>query len=172
MYRQPDEITGISIEGYDNFDAEMLDDLDISILPGKQQNQLSIIAEGKNYQVTIRSYDDQVGEYKIRINGIDFNCRVVTRLGQLIQELGFNKMSKIHDMEILAPMPGLVLHTAVSDGDMISEGDTLLTLEAMKMENIIKAHFDGKISKVHVQKGDKVEKGQLIISFEEPDEGE
>ncbi len=168
MYRQPDEITGISIDGYDNFNTEVLDNLDISILPGKLHNQFFIIAEGKNYQVTVRSYDDQTGIYNIRINGVNFDCKVVTRLGRLIQELGFNKMSKMHDMEILAPMPGLVLHTEVSDGDVIKEGDTLLTLEAMKMENIIKAHFDGKISKIHVQKGDKVEKGQLIMSFEEP----
>ena len=64
-------------------------------------------------------------------------------------------------------MPGLVLNCAVKAGDDIRTGDTLLTLEAMKMENILKAEFDGTVEYVSVNPGDKVDKGQLIIKFAE-----
>jgi biotin carboxyl carrier protein len=62
-------------------------------------------------------------------------------------------------------MPGLVLNVLVSDGQSVAKGDAVLVLEAMKMENIIKAPADGVVKKVAVVKGDKVEKNQVMISM-------
>jgi len=68
--------------------------------------------------------------------------------------------------QLKAPMPGLVLKINVSVGDAVNEGDSLITLEAMKMENIIKAKGSGVVKSVSVQEQDKVEKAQLLIEFE------
>lgn len=65
--------------------------------------------------------------------------------------------------KILAPLPGVVLSVAVAPGDTARAGDTLLVLEAMKMENVIQADSDCVVQAVHVAKGDKVEASQLLL---------
>jgi biotin carboxyl carrier protein len=63
-------------------------------------------------------------------------------------------------------MPGLVIEYFVKEGDEVQAGDKLMILEAMKMENVIKATGEGKIKKLVVSKGNTVEKNQLLIEFE------
>jgi biotin carboxyl carrier protein len=58
-----------------------------------------------------------------------------------------------------------VLNVAVAEGQAIKKGDPILVLEAMKMENVIKAPADGAIRKISVNKGDKVEKNQVMVSL-------
>ena len=65
--------------------------------------------------------------------------------------------------KILAPLPGVVLSVEVAPGDSARAGDTLLVLEAMKMENVILADSDCTVQAVHVAKGDKVEASQLLM---------
>ena len=67
--------------------------------------------------------------------------------------------------KILAPLPGEVLSVEVAPGDSARAGDTLLVLEAMKMENVISADSDCTIQAVHVSKGDKVEASQLLMEI-------
>jgi len=62
-------------------------------------------------------------------------------------------------------MPGLILGISVTIGDTVSKGDTLLILEAMKMENSIKSPTDGVIKNIAVKKGETVEKNQVILNF-------
>lgn len=64
-----------------------------------------------------------------------------------------------------ATMPGRVLDVLVSEGDAVTRGDTLVLLEAMKMELRIQAASDGVVSKVHVQPGQVVERGQRLVEF-------
>ena len=80
--------------------------------------------------------------------------------------MGFGIASAKQIKEIKAPMPGLVLEIAVSDGQEVNEGDKILILEAMKMENSILIHTHATIKKVIVTKGQAVEKGQVLIELE------
>jgi len=66
---------------------------------------------------------------------------------------------------IKAPMPGLIIHVDVAEGNRVSVGQRLLVLEAMKMENDIIADKDGVIKEVHVKKGDNVELGQALVTI-------
>ena len=68
--------------------------------------------------------------------------------------------------EVKAPMPGLVLDILVETNQTISKGDALLILEAMKMENVLKAEGDGIIKSIEVSKGAAVDKGQVIIEMQ------
>jgi len=85
---------------------------------------------------------------------------------QLLAELGADEGKAGKETAINAPMPGLVLKIHVSPGDSVQRGESLLVLEAMKMENDIKANFDGTVSAIHVATGDAVGKGALLIEFE------
>lgn len=68
--------------------------------------------------------------------------------------------------QIKAPLPGTVLSIAVKAGDTVSASDTVLVLEAMKMENAIHAGRDGKVASVSVAPGDAVLEGALLITLE------
>ena len=68
--------------------------------------------------------------------------------------------------DIKAPMPGLILEVNVKEGDEVKEGDYLLVLEAMKMENALTAPRDAVIKSISVEKGQTVEKNQLLIEME------
>jgi len=67
---------------------------------------------------------------------------------------------------IKAPMPGLVLDVLVESGQTITKGDQLLILEAMKMENVLKAAGDGVVKSIEIKKGNTVEKGQILVEME------
>jgi pyruvate carboxylase subunit B len=64
---------------------------------------------------------------------------------------------------VKAPMPGLVLRVEVEQGDSVAAGDGLVVLEAMKMENEIKAPVSGKVKAVHVNGGQAVDKGMVMV---------
>lgn len=64
---------------------------------------------------------------------------------------------------ITAPMPGTVLQVAVNAGDSVTKGQTLLVLEAMKMENEIMAHADGVVQEIKVTQGVSVNAGDILV---------
>lgn len=68
--------------------------------------------------------------------------------------------------QVKAPLPGTVLSIAVKVGDVVSASDTVAVLEAMKMENAIRAGRDGKVSAVNVSAGDAVLEGTAIVTLE------
>ncbi|MGO8377808.1 biotin carboxylase N-terminal domain-containing protein [Rhizobium ruizarguesonis] len=69
------------------------------------------------------------------------------------------------DGAILSPMPGLVISVDVAEGDRVTKGDRLLTVEAMKMEHSLRAPFDGIVEKLQVSSGIRVSENQLVVSI-------
>lgn len=67
---------------------------------------------------------------------------------------------------VWAPMPGKIVAVRVKPGDTVKEGDPLVVLEAMKMENELHAPRDGKVAAVLVEAGSQVERGQLLVALE------
>lgn len=73
---------------------------------------------------------------------------------------------KIVEGSLVAPMPGKVIDLKVKKGSKVKSGDTLVILEAMKMEQSIKASKDGVIDEVFISKGDQVENGAVLMVME------
>jgi biotin carboxyl carrier protein len=67
---------------------------------------------------------------------------------------------------ILSFIPGTVMDIMVSPGQTVNKGESLLILDAMKMQNLMKSSLDGTIKTILVKKGDKVSKGTLLIEME------
>ena len=67
--------------------------------------------------------------------------------------------------DLKAPMPGKILDILVKEGDEVALGDPVMILEAMKMENELKSPADGILEALHVEKGDNVEKNQLLLEI-------
>jgi biotin carboxyl carrier protein len=64
-----------------------------------------------------------------------------------------------------APIPGVVAAVMVEAGDTIERGDELLTLDAMKMMNVIRSPWEGTVATIHVEKGDRVVQGEPLVTF-------
>jgi len=65
-----------------------------------------------------------------------------------------------------APMPGMIIRYEVKEGDMVNEGDVILVLEAMKMENTITTPVAGRVAKINFKEGDSVQKGDVLAVIE------
>jgi biotin carboxyl carrier protein len=83
----------------------------------------------------------------------------------LLEQMGMSAASLTKINNIKAPMPGLILSLSVQPGDAVHKGDTVLILEAMKMENVIKSPADGTIKTVRIIRGQTVEKNQVLVEF-------
>ena len=103
---------------------------------------------------------------KIEIEGKIFDIEIKDELDQVLEKMGFGSAINKAIKEIKAPMPGLVLEIAIVDGQDVNEGDKILILEAMKMENCIMIHTNARIKKVIVAAGQAVEKGQVLVELE------
>lgn len=75
------------------------------------------------------------------------------------------EVPKVEGKVITAPMNGLVTKILKKEGEEVKEGETVLIIEAMKMENSIASPFSGVIDKIVVKEGDKVDKGQPLVYF-------
>ena len=145
-----------------DFDNSEIDSADVIAL---SKNELNIIIDNISYNIEITKDDFNAKKYKIQIENEIFEVEIKDELDQLIEALGFETKQTIQLNNIKAPMPGLVLEIAVKVDQEIAQGDKLIVLEAMKMENIIKIAHSGKIKEILVEKGQAVEKGQVLIEF-------
>jgi propionyl-CoA carboxylase alpha chain len=66
---------------------------------------------------------------------------------------------------VRSPMPGLVASIAVAEGQEVKVGEAVAVVEAMKMENVLRAERDGRVKKIHVRKGDSVPVDAVILEF-------
>ena len=101
--------------------------------------------------------------YCVHFRGLDFICR---RNDELNDSKDYsNTENKNNDMTYHSPMPGKVIKVNVKEGDDVKEGDILCVVEAMKMENNIKAMTSGKVDKIFVSENDKVDVKTILIEL-------
>ncbi|NVJ45582.1 MAG: acetyl-CoA carboxylase biotin carboxyl carrier protein subunit [Cytophagia bacterium] len=109
---------------------------------------------------------DQAGKtIEIKINKNIYTISLKDKMDILLEKMGIDMAvaSAVNDLK--APMPGLVLDIPVQVGQEVQKGDQLIILEAMKMENVLKAVGDGVVKNIEVSKGNSVEKNQVLIKF-------
>lgn len=127
---------------------------------------LHVIMNDRAFRAEIVSADDASHLFVVKIDGNEYTVNIADKYDRLVSQLGLKVGSHQKANQIKAPMPGLVLNILVEAGQEVSKGDALLILEAMKMENVIKASGDGKVRSVKVKKGDAVDKGLLLVEME------
>jgi len=122
-------------------------------------------SRGRNYKVEIVECDADTKEIVVKVNGKKTTVKLRDRYDELLASMGLDTKANKKQGQIKAPMPGMVLKLLAQEGQQILKGDSLLLLEAMKMENIIKSPVDGLIKKIYIAEKDKVEKNQVMIEF-------
>lgn len=130
------------------------------------KHSFHVLHNNISYRATIIDADFINKTYTIEINNNRYEVAITNALDELIKEMGFEVGKGKVVNEIKAPMPGLILEINVVVGQEVQEGDNLLILEAMKMENSFDSPRSGVIKSIAVEKGQAVDKGQLLIEFE------
>jgi len=120
-----------------------------------------VIINGMTESIFVSETSDN--NYCVHLKGLDFICR---RTDELNDSRDYSyKEDKNNDLEYRSPMPGKVIKVNVKEGDDVKEGDVLCVVEAMKMENNIKAMTAAKVAKVFVGEGDKVDVKNILIEL-------
>ena len=156
-----------------NFDTQTLE-----LTPAGSDKSYRVIVEDKTFDVEIIRVENGRLDLLIENERVtayvssDGEKRWVTINGQtfvLTKSSGAKprRMGHDHASELAAPMPGQVRSVNVSEGEAVTKGQTLLVLEAMKMEIRIQAPRDGVVKKIFVKQGQTVEREQILIEIEE-----
>ncbi len=137
-----------------------------SVLKWDDERFFTLTYNGKEFFGEIIEEKSEDQKLVIKINHRVFEIKKKGELDDLIAALGLDvpKIKKLKELE--APMPGRIVNIAVKIGDELNVGDDILSLEAMKMENILKAEGIGKVKAILVNTNDVVEKGAVLIEFE------
>ena len=105
------------------------------------------------------SYDIAVGGHRFQVEALDERTRA-------IRELSGAGGRPIGPANVQAPMPGLIVRVTVNAGDVVRMGQGVVVMEAMKMENELRAPANGTVKQVLVAPGNAVEKGAVLLEIE------
>ena len=121
----------------------------------------SLLIDGNSHEAYI--YPEE-GQWEVLFQGILYPIVVEDERERRLRSSFGSGPVPSGEYYLKAPMPGLVISIPVKDGQIVSQGDVLVILESMKMQNELKAPRDGKISRIRVKIGDNVERKQTLLS--------
>lgn len=155
----------VSVNGQYTFDLQPDEARNLDIIP-KGDSAFHLLCDGKAYQIELLQADYANRTYILRIDGARYTVDISDYYERLVQQLGLGVGGSQKLNTVKAPMPGMVISILVEPGQSVQKGDPLLVLEAMKMENVIKAGGDGVVKDVNARTGHPVDKGQVLLAFE------
>ena len=126
----------------------------------------NIIHDNRSYNIELIDINKRLKEVTIRVNQNIYTIFITDKYDRLLMSMEIDRDQTKKAKNICAPMPGLILKVNVQPGEKVKKGATLLVLEAMKMENIIKAPNNLSIKRSLVKEKDTVEKNEVLIEFE------
>jgi pyruvate carboxylase subunit B len=106
------------------------------------------------------------GDYTLWVDGYRFDVEALDERTSAIRELSKLSAAAAGPAPLVAPMPGLIVRVNVKAGDKVGQGQGLVVMEAMKMENELRAQAAGTVKSVNVTPGTAVEKGTVLIEME------
>jgi len=146
-----------------SLDSDPTEALDVKAL---EDRKFHILFERASYRAELVEEGFNDRQYTIQIGSNVYHVEIGTELDALIRSMGYKLSSESAANEVKAPMPGIILEIKAATGESVKKGDTLLILEAMKMENAILSPKDGVVKAVFSAAGDTVDKNKLLIELE------
>ena len=125
-----------------------------------------ILKDNMSYYVQWIERNDEAKTYTLKVNGSLIVLEAKNEFDILLEKMGMANVGSAKVSKLKAPMPGKVLDVLVTVGQEVVKGDGLVILEAMKMENVLKADDVGVVKSVSVSIGEAVEKNNILIEFE------
>ncbi len=106
------------------------------------------------------------GRYTLWVDGYRFEAEALDERTRAVRDLSAARAVPLGPAPIVAPMPGLIVRVNVKIGDRVEAGQGIVVMEAMKMENELRATAAGMVKSVEVAAGAAVEKGALLVGLE------
>ncbi len=122
----------------------------------------SLLVEGRAYEVVLTRRD---GRHHVQVGGRSYVLEVLDERRKLLRD---QKVAMVAEgpAEVISSMPGRVVTLLVAEGDEVEEGQGVIVLEAMKMENELKTPKAGQVTAIRVQAGDSTEAGDTLVVIE------
>ncbi|KAI8610063.1 carbamoyl-phosphate synthase L chain, ATP binding domain-containing protein [Chytriomyces sp. MP71] len=117
-------------------------------------------------EVVVQYLDPLAVGYRLQYLGTKFEVTVQSPRQHELSKHMKEKPKLDLTSVLLSPMPGTVVNVAVKEGDVVAEGTEMATLEAMKMQNLIRSPRAGKVAKVHIKAGQSVAGDEILIELE------
>lgn len=127
------------------------------------QGIYSLVIDGVSWVVDV---EDQTGACVVDVGGESYTIQVEERTRHIIRTRG-GAGGGSGGQTVKAPLPGKITHVAVRAGEAVTAGQALVVIEAMKMENELKAGRSGRVTKLAVAKGARVEKGAVLLQIDD-----
>jgi biotin carboxyl carrier protein len=154
------EVDGDSVRVGDTTSRARILDLDGPATP------LRLLSIGEEiHRVQLRPGESR-GRYTLWIDGFRFEVEALDERTRAIRELSAATAKPTGPAPIVAPMPGMIVRVNVAEGDAVNAGQGLVVMEAMKMENELRAAAAGTVKRIHVAPGTAVEKGAMLLEME------
>ena len=160
-----DQTYTIDVQEFGEHKYKIVIDDEEHLIDGRQLtgHMYSLLVENQSFTVDVAEKDD---EYTVAYEGKSFRVHVLderkTRRGGAEAGLGGAEEKDVRSM-----MPGKVVELLVNEGDQVEKDQSVIVIEAMKMENEIRAAVAGTVQAIHVEAGQAVESGQLLMELEE-----
>ena len=132
----------------------------------KNGSKFHVLQNNQAYEVKVIATDFNTKTLTLEVNGNKYDLNIEDPYDLLVKEMGLSANVAQKMSNVKAPMPGLIVDILVEPGQAIEKGSQILILEAMKMENVLKAEGEGIIKSIEITKGDAVDKGQILIEME------
>lgn len=164
----------LKIKVNNKFDFELSSELNQLLINGipfhgdilkVNSRSFHVLYNNRSFNAELIEFDKEQKTCSVKVGSNIYSMQMTDQFDELLHQLGMDNFNTAKVSEIKAPMPGLVLRILASEGEEVKKGGNLFVLEAMKMENIIKAPADVIIKSVKVNPGDKVEKNQVMMIF-------
>ena len=127
-----------------------------------------LVTIGATQHRVVARRGDARGRYALSLDGWRFQVEALDERTRAIRDLSAQHAAAAGPTPVIAPMPGLIVRVAVRVGDRVTAGQGLVVMEAMKMENELRAPAEAVVRAVHVTPGAAVEKGTTLVEFEAP----
>lgn len=150
-------------------------DIDVEVMK-KDKNEVSFSFEGKNFEfevlernqtkMVLRAQDGSLHTIDVSKVGESFLIQSKTGEATATGNERSKRKNTVHEGSLVSPMPGKIFKVLVTSGQKVVKGETLLIVEAMKMEHAIKSTKDGVVKKLLCNLGDLVAAGKLLVELE------
>lgn len=130
----------------------------------RSENRLILRSGTKLYR--LNNTEVRNSQVSFSLNGRSYVSEVKDEQELLLEKLGITSQSSDTQGVMMAPMPGRIIGLPAAVGETLAVGDPVIILEAMKMENELKAPVGGRLATLHVKMGQSVEKNQQLAEIE------
>ena len=133
----------------------------MDFMPVGDQPVYSLVVDGQSFDAHVYPNEDT---WQVLFHGTRFTASVEDEREKRLRAALAGRVAEHEDYHLKAPMPGMVVSIPVQEGQMIQKGEVLVVLESMKMQNELRSPRDGKVTRLRVKIGDRVELKETMLS--------